>query len=140
MHRAIKEIEAIHNENSELRKMHEQNKQRIDKASALIKENEVLQKQRQEKQQKEDELKVTLNQIRTELTEARQKSQDVDTLRESRDTQESRVAILESENYELKTKPEQISDLSTTQEPEFQEEIQKEDCHRLSSNERNDWY
>lgn len=126
MHRAIKEIEVIQNESRELRKTHEQNKQRIDKASALIKENEVLQKQFQEIRQKEDELKVTLKQINTELAEARQKSQDVDKLRESRDILESRVAILESENYELKTKLEQISDLSTRQEPGFQEEIQKE--------------
>jgi DNA repair exonuclease SbcCD ATPase subunit len=126
MHRAIKEIEVIQNESRELKKMHEQNKQRIEKATALVKENETLQRQLQEAQQKKDELKVRLKQINTELAEARQKSLDVDKLKELRDTLETRVATLKNENFELKTKLEQISNLSTRQEPGYQEEIQQE--------------
>jgi small-conductance mechanosensitive channel len=84
MHKAIKEIEGIQKENKELKKIHEQNRQRFEKATTLVKDNEVLQKQLQEVRQKKDELKGTLNLIKTELAEARQKSQDIDQLKESR--------------------------------------------------------
>lgn len=126
MGQAVKEIEGIQKENKELRKTHEQNRQRIEKATTLVKDNEVLQKQLQEVRQKRDELKGTLNRIKTELAEARQKSQDIDKLKESRDALEARVAILEDDNYDLKTTLEQISDISTRQETGIQEEIQQE--------------
>jgi small-conductance mechanosensitive channel len=126
MHKAIKEIEGIQKENKELKKIHEQNRQRFEKATTLVKDNEVLQKQLQEVRQKKDELKGTLNLIKTELAEARQKSQDIDQLKESRNALEARVATLEDDNYELKTTLEQISDISTRQETGLQEEIQQE--------------
>jgi small-conductance mechanosensitive channel len=126
MHKAIKEIEGIQKENKELKKTHEQNRQRFEKATTLVKDNEVLQKQLQEVRQKKDELKGTLNLIKTELAEARQKSQDIDQLKESRNALEARVATLEDDNYELKTTLEQISDISTRQETGLQEEIQQE--------------